>query len=77
MFDSIDVLQIDAEGFDDQVIYASDIEKFLPPVINFEYGNLPPQRAKELSKYLAAHGYVLSQHGIDGLAIHTSPKNKR
>lgn len=76
MFASIDVLQIDAEGFDDQVIYASDIERFLPPIINFEYGNLPPQRAKELSKYLAGHGYVLSQHGIDGLAIHTSPKNK-
>jgi len=69
LFDAIDVLQVDAEGFDDQVIYASNIEEFLPLVVNFEYGNLPKQRAQELREYLTQKGYVFSQHGIDGLAI--------
>lgn len=69
MFDSIDVLQVDAEGFDDQVIYASNIDEFMPMIVNFEYGNLPQQRAKELREYLTQRGYIFSQHGIDGLAI--------
>lgn len=69
LFETMDVLQVDAEGFDDQVIYASNIEEFLPLVVNFEYGNLPQKRARELREYLNQRGYVFSQHGIDGLAI--------
>jgi FkbM family methyltransferase len=75
LFESIDVLQVDAEGFDDQVVYASNIGEFLPLVVNFEYGNLPWQRAQDLRNYLTQKGYVFSQHGIDGLAIRTSRAN--
>lgn len=77
LFDNIDVLQVDVEGFDDQVIYASNIEQFLPLIINFEYANLPQKRAKELRAYLSQNGYIFSQHGIDGLAIRgASPTQK-
>lgn len=77
LFDTIDVLQVDAEGFDDQVIYASNIGDFQPLVVNFEYGNLPQQRAQELREYLTQNGYIFSQHGIDGLAIRaTGPTHK-
>ena len=71
LFDTIDLLQVDAEGFDDQVIYASDIGGFLPLVIHFEYGNLSQKRAQFLREYLKQMGYTFSQHGIDGLAIRT------
>jgi FkbM family methyltransferase len=70
-FDTIDVLQIDAEGFDDQIVYASNIDKFKPLLINLEIKHIPSERAKELRDFLAAHGYIFSQHGMDGLAIRT------
>lgn len=69
LFSRPDLLQVDAEGWDDEVIYASNIEKLKPRVINFEFGNLPEDRAAELVSYLEKNGYTFSVHGIDGLAI--------
>ena len=39
-YKDIDLLQVDAEGYDDEVIYNSNIELFQPKYINFEYKNL-------------------------------------
>ena len=69
LFDRVDVLQIDAEGFDDEVIRASDLPRLRPLVVNFEYRNLPAGRAADLRALLARAGYVFSPHGMDGLAI--------
>ena len=71
LFSDVHVLQIDAEGFDDQVIYSSDIEGISPLIINFECGNLTTQRAEDIREFLAQNKYVLSKHGIDGMAIRT------
>jgi FkbM family methyltransferase len=72
-FDKVDVLQIDTEGFDDEVIYASNIEKFRPFIINFELAHLDMGRATALEDFLNEQHYILSPHGLDGLAIRSHP----
>jgi len=71
LFTNIDVLQIDAEGFDDQVIYSSNIENLRPLIINFELTNLDAQKATAVKSFLSKCGYMVSPHGMDGLAIRT------
>ncbi|WP_083798927.1 FkbM family methyltransferase [Roseobacter sp. AzwK-3b] len=73
LFDTIDILQVDTEGFDDQVLYASDIPKYRPKIIHFELTHLSVEKALRLNGFLVDQGYVVSSHGIDGLAIRTLP----
>lgn len=66
----IDVLQIDAEGFDDQVIYASDIAATRPHLINFEAReSLSRARWQAVKSHLEGNGYHVSRHGGDALAV--------
>lgn len=67
----IDVLQVDAEGCDDEVIYNSSIEMLQPRVICFETVNLSLERLEALRSYLASHGYEIIPNGLDALALHT------
>ncbi|MCD9622760.1 FkbM family methyltransferase [Rhabdothermincola salaria] len=71
--DSVDLLQIDTEGFDDTVIYESSIERLLPSVINFESRHLSGLRAKELTSYLQEFGFSIIANGGDTLAIRSRP----
>lgn len=65
----VDVLQVDAEGFDDDVIYHSSIEILRPKLILFESANLPLDRRKALRGFLEERDYVLSRQGENHLAI--------
>jgi FkbM family methyltransferase len=65
----IDLLQIDAEGFDDEVIYNSDIGRLRPIVINFESENLSADRQSILLEYLNSCGYILTNIGKDSMAV--------
>lgn len=65
----IDLLQIDAEGFDDEVIYSSEIEAIRPSLINFESSLLEDARASALMSFLAANSYSCFHSGRDTLAI--------
>jgi FkbM family methyltransferase len=69
--DTIDVLQIDAEGFDDQVIYHSAIGRLQPRIIHFEAHALAPDRYDALCAHLAAEGYEVTRQGIDALGLRT------
>lgn len=71
LFKRMDVLQIDAEGYDDQVIYSSNISKTRPFIINFEIMHLSADRLNHLKEFLWKCGYTLSMHGPDCLAIST------
>lgn len=53
------LLQIDAEGNDDVVIYHSNLDKIKPRVINFEHFNLSAGRKNNVYKYLQTYGYQL------------------
>lgn len=69
----IDVLQVDAEGYDDQIIYNSDIAFHCPKLINFESSNLSPDKLLTLESFLEARGYLTVPTGPDTLAIHMGP----
>ncbi|MFW6012131.1 MAG: FkbM family methyltransferase, partial [bacterium] len=66
----IHVLQVDAEGADDKVIYACDIRELKPVVVNFESMNLGRDRLADLEGFLSAEGYrVFRWSGSDTVAI--------
>lgn len=65
---SVDVLQVDAEGFDDEVIYSSSIDRLKPKIIYFEIALLPKERRLKLRRFLKAN-YDLMRIEKDMLAI--------
>lgn len=64
----VDVLQVDAEGLDDEVIYASEIGLSRPSVIYFEDANMPKARKDALHGFLK-RDYRLLAVDRDILAI--------
>ncbi|MEX0448799.1 FkbM family methyltransferase [Spiribacter sp. 221] len=67
--ESIDVLQIDAEGHDDHVLYASDIELLLPGIIFIEITHLSRERLNALRKHLVECAYSCVLQGENMMAI--------
>ena len=57
-YKDIDLLQVDAEGYDDEVIYNSQIDFFKPRYINFEHKNLDETKLNNLLKFLEQKSYV-------------------
>ncbi len=55
----IDLLQIDAEGFDWKVLQTLDVERMKPTIIQLEYGHLPRQALTEMTRRLDDYGYEL------------------
>lgn len=65
----IDVLQIDAEGYDDTVIYNANLDTLKPRLINFESAHMPQDRLSALETYLHGQGYRVAKFDMDALAI--------
>ncbi len=57
--DKVDVLQVDCEGYDDKVIYASSIPKIKPGIINYEFALMPKDRQNKLDLFLEWQGYKI------------------
>jgi FkbM family methyltransferase len=55
----IHLLQVDAEGADDQVLYACDVDTLRPSIINFESKHLDAGRYERLAEFLSGQGYTL------------------
>lgn len=68
----IDLLQIDAEGYDLQVILIFDIPKTKPEAIIFENENLDPDDLKACYDLLKSNGYLLKKFGRDTLALRST-----
>lgn len=60
-FKKIDLLQIDAEGYDDKIILESDILKTDLKYINYEHKNLDKYRHDNLKKNLELHNFKIIQ----------------
>jgi len=58
---ALHLLQVDAEGADDEVLYACNIDELRPAIINFESKHLVGQRMAKLQAFFAGHGYTLFQ----------------
>lgn len=53
----VDLIQIDAEGYDWPIIRSIDLAKLRPRIIRFEYGNMRGGDANSCLQHLATHGY--------------------
>jgi FkbM family methyltransferase len=65
----IDLLQVDAEGFDLEVIRMFDVPKTKPNAIIFENENLNPQDLDDCYQLLRTENYNLKEFGRDTLAV--------
>lgn len=54
----IDLLQIDAEGYDDIIIFNCNLDILKPVLINFEHKNLSSSKQRKLNKYLQSKNYT-------------------
>jgi FkbM family methyltransferase len=66
--DRVDLLQIDAEGFDWPIIRSIDFARMRPAIVRFEYRNMPQRDADACLEFLAAHGYTFLLEARDILA---------
>ncbi len=55
--DRVDVLQIDAEGYDWPIIRSIDFSRCRPRILRFEYRHMRPAEADTCLEHLASHGY--------------------
>lgn len=67
--ESIDVLQIDAEGFDYEVLKLFGIGKRLPAIVSFEHLHLSMSDWNSAVKLLADNGYRVGKSNFDTIAF--------
>ena len=65
---SLDLVQSDAEGFDDRIVAMFVESGVLPAIFHFETASLPPDRLRACLDLLAHHGYRVATLGLDTVA---------
>jgi FkbM family methyltransferase len=65
---SLDLVQVDAEGFDDRVVAMFAGSGVLPAIFHFETGSLTPERVRACLDLLADLGYRVVTVGLDTVA---------
>ena len=84
---NIDLLQIDAEGYDGELICSIDFDNIKPKFIRYEDRHvqrvydqkLTSVSSSDVTNYLTKHGYVNGKvtNGFDRVSISSSYYNKR
>ncbi|MEM8873322.1 MAG: FkbM family methyltransferase [Planctomycetota bacterium] len=69
--EQLDILSIDAEGFDFEILKMIDFEADRPSVIFYEHRNLAFEDAESAIELLADAGYHLARVGMDTVAVRT------
>jgi FkbM family methyltransferase len=54
---TVDLIQIDAEGYDYPIIRAIDFTRIRPSILRFEYRHMSDQQSDDCLALLAGHGY--------------------
>jgi len=65
----LDLLQIDAEGYDARILRALDFGRWSPHIINFEHALLSPVESEACWQFLIDRGYQLHVSPPDTLAV--------
>lgn len=66
---SVDLLQIDVEGYDGEIIKMIDFSTIRPAIIKYEHQHLPAAERGEVERILRANGYRLWPEKMDTLAV--------
>jgi FkbM family methyltransferase len=81
---NVDLIQIDAEGYDWPIIRSIDFECLRPRILRFEYRHMPARDADACLSHLAAHGFRfvieardIIAHQSAELAATLSPPQRR
>ncbi|MCM2372210.1 FkbM family methyltransferase [Aporhodopirellula aestuarii] len=67
--DSVDLLQIDAEGYDYEIIKTIDFTRLTPKILRFEYRHLSNDDVDECLEMLSQYGYRFIVEELDLIAI--------
>ena len=65
-----DLLQIDAEGYDFEVLKAAEIDRYKPSFINYEHEHLSKEDRQESWRFLKGLGYHLFTHSTGDTAAY-------
>ena len=76
-FDSVDLLQIDAEGYDYEIIKSIDFAHFKPAILRFEFAHFSRRDINQCIRDLALHGYRFLVENKDVIAIQESSPGVR
>lgn len=68
-FSATDLLQIDAEGYDLEILKMADLEKLRPRIVRMEIKNLEHAAQQEAIRLLASKGYYCFQQTPDLIGI--------
>lgn len=71
----LDWLQIDAEGYDYEIIKMFDIARTKPGAIAFEHSHLSPEDRRSCEAHLRTNGYRIACIGENTVAMKNSPDN--
>jgi FkbM family methyltransferase len=69
----VDVLQIDAEGYDPQIVRMLDEVDTWPTIVRFEHCNISPADHAATMQWLREHGYGIAVDVDDTLAARYTP----
>jgi FkbM family methyltransferase len=72
--DEIGILQIDAEGYDFEIIKMMEFSNNAPKIINFEDGFSTDSEREQCFAFLCKRGYRLQKNGIDVVAYQQAPE---
>jgi FkbM family methyltransferase len=67
-FSTLDLLQIDTEGFDFEIIKMIDFNKMKPSIICFEHTHMNEESIQECDELLSKHAYSVERIGGDSIA---------
>ncbi len=66
---SVDLLQVDAEGYDYEILKSIDFDRVLPKILRFEYRHFSKHDLDECLRMLARHGYLFLTEQLDIIAV--------
>jgi FkbM family methyltransferase len=64
----LDLLEIDAEGYDLELLKLFDFSRIKPPIVRFEHRHLSAEERDEAVELLADHGYRMAREEYDTTA---------
>lgn len=74
---TIDVIQIDTEGFDFEIIKLIDLDRFRPALLQFEELHMDDATRRECIRHLESFGYEALGNSMDCLCVHPERLRRR
>jgi FkbM family methyltransferase len=65
----LDLVHVDAEGYDDEILKQIDLDRLRPTLLLYEHKHLSEDRREAIEAQLAGGGYELLDLGPDALAV--------